>query len=91
MATIKSMVLIKIIPYPKSLIPSADHLGAKIWIRNPEVKVPSSHSAPPHLTTHSQNTKFIKYVTISSVSDILFYLSSETYRPASAAREPSPL
>lgn len=80
------MVLSNIIPYPKSLIPSADHLGAKIWMRNPEVKVPSSHSAPPHLTTHSQNIKLIRYVTISSASDILFYSLSEIERRALQAR-----
>jgi hypothetical protein len=51
-------------------MPSADHLGAKIWIKNPDAKVPSSHSAPPHLTTQSQKTKLIKYVTISSANDI---------------------
>ena len=59
MAAIKNIVLIKIVPYPKSLIPSADHQGAKILIKNTEEKVPSNHSAPPHLTTHSQNTKLV--------------------------------
>jgi len=31
---------------PKSLIPSADQRGAKLLMRKPDVKVPSSHSAP---------------------------------------------
>jgi hypothetical protein len=51
---IKHIVLMKIIPYPNSLIPSADHRGVNMLTRNPEVNVPSSLSAPSPRTINAK-------------------------------------
>jgi hypothetical protein len=59
------------VPYPNNLIPSADHRGANMLTKKPELKVPSSISAPPHRTTHNQNTKSARYVIVHQVSDIV--------------------
>jgi hypothetical protein len=83
---IKRILLIIRVPYPKSLIPSADQRGAKILIRKPELKVPSSISAPPHLTTHNQNSKSTKYVIVHQVSDIVFQMVLLTHNASMSGR-----
>jgi hypothetical protein len=56
--TTNPIVLIIRLRRANSLMPSADHLGARKLIRKPDIKVPSSRSAPPHRKIQSQKPTF---------------------------------
>ena len=55
--TTNAMALTARVSQANNLMPSADQFGASQLIRNAEVSVPSSHSAPPHQITQIQNRK----------------------------------